>query len=48
MPSDGVEDVEGVANGADVDTGQGRLLVHWRRGGQGRRGDGGIPDRRCF
>jgi hypothetical protein len=31
MPGDGVEDVEGVAYGADVDSGEGGLLVHGRR-----------------
>ena len=34
MPSDGVKDVEGVADRADVDTGQGGLLVHGGGGGR--------------
>lgn len=36
MPGDSVEDVEGVANGADVDSGEGGLLVHggWKLEGE--------------
>lgn len=52
MPRDGVEDVEGVSDGADMDTGEGGLLKHWKEGsGRGERvvGEGGrITDRRCF
>ena len=33
MSGDGVKDMEGVAYRADVDTGQGRLLVHWEEEG---------------
>ena len=35
MPGDGVKDVEGVAYGADVDSGEGGLLVHGRRSWRG-------------
>jgi hypothetical protein len=53
MSGDGVKDVEGVAYGADMDSGEGGLLVHGRR----RRGsglewvvgeNGRNTDRRCF
>lgn len=42
MSSDGVEDVECVADGADMDSGEGGLLIHWKEewkgvvGGNGR------------
>ena len=36
MPGDGIEDVEGVTDGADVDAGEGGLLIHWKEdGGRG-------------
>ena len=35
IPGDGIEDVEGVAYGADADSGLGGLLVHRRQRGRG-------------
>ena len=52
MSSYSVKDVEGVAYRADMDAGEGGLLVHWEEeeGGEVDRagGNGKIADRRCF